>query len=180
MRFFIEKIMKKAEKQLFVENLTKELKDAKSVVLVNYSGMGVKAQQDLKAKLGEVDAKMVVVKNTLLKKAGEDAKIDAGLIEDEVLTGQNALIIANGDPIAPLSVLGKFAKEFEIPHFRVGVVEGSFQDEASLIRLSSLPGKDALLSQVLGSLMSPLYGLTGSLGGNLGKLVYVLDQKAKS
>jgi large subunit ribosomal protein L10 len=172
--------MIKEDKKIFVENLTKELKTAKSIVLVNYSGMGVKAQQDLKAKLKAVDAKMVVVKNTLLKRAGEEAKIDAGVMKDEVLVGQNALVIANGDPIAPLSVLGQFAKEFEIPHFRVGVVEGTFQDEASLIRLSNLPGKDALLSQVLGSLMSPLYALTGTLGGNLGKLVYILDQKAKS
>ena len=66
--------MKKAEKVTLVENLTKELEDAKSVVLVNYSGLNVKGQQELKRRLKEIGGKMVVVKNTLLKRAGESAK----------------------------------------------------------------------------------------------------------
>jgi large subunit ribosomal protein L10 len=177
--------MLKAEKVTFVDNLKTELKDAKSVTLVNYAGLGVKAQQELKARLTAVDAKMVVVKNTLLKRAGEAVGIDKGLLTEDVLAGQTALVIGTGDPIAPIQVLGKFAKEFTseagnpIPKFKVGVIEGSFQDEASLAVLSALPGRDALLGQLLGILMGSEYGLVGTLNANLQKLVYVLETASK-
>lgn len=170
--------MKKAEKVTFVDNLIEELKAAKSVVLVNYAGLSVKAQQDLKSRLKEVDGRMVVVKNNLLKRAGEAAKVDSEVLTDTVLSGQTALIISDSDPIAPLQVLGKFAKEFEVPKFKVGVVEGSFQDGEALVKLASLPGRDALLGQLLGALMGPSYGLVGTLNGNMQKLVYILKTKS--
>ncbi len=171
--------MKKTEKTQFVENLTKELKDAKSVILVNYAGLSVSKQQDLKKKLKETKGRMVVVKNTLLKRAAMEAKIDEKALTDTVLSGQTALIIADEDPVAPIQVLGKFSKENELPKFKVGVVEGLFQNEAGLVKLSTLPGRDALLGQVLGALMAPSYGLVGTLNGNLQKLVYILSEKAK-
>jgi large subunit ribosomal protein L10 len=170
--------MKKAEKQFFIDNLAAELKTAKSVVLINYSGLTVKAQQDLKKRLKEAESKMVVVKNTLLKRAAEIAKIDKQLLTETVLTGQTALIIATNDPIAPIQVLGKFAKENEVPKFKVGIIEHSFQDEASLSKISTLPGRDALLSQLLGTLMSSQYGLVGTLNANTQKLIYILKTKA--
>jgi large subunit ribosomal protein L10 len=168
--------MKKAEKVFFVDNLKAELKDAKSVILVNYAGLAVKPQQELKSRLSEVGGKMVVIKNTLLLRAVESAGFDKKDLEGDALTGQTALIIGTDDPVAPIQVLGKFAKEFEVPKFKVGVVEGSFQNSQSLNQISNLPGRDALLSQVLGTLMGLEYGLVGTLNGNLQKLVYILDQ----
>lgn len=170
--------MKKAEKTIFVDNLTEELRLAKSVVLINFAGLTVKNQRELKKRLKEVGARMVVVKNTLLKRAGEAAKIDKELFSDSVLEGQTALILTTGEPIAPLSILGKFAKEFEVPSLKVGFVEGAFQDTEALRRLSNLPPRDALLGQLLGTLMGPMYGLTGSLRANLQKLIYILKTKA--
>ena len=149
------------------------------MVLVNYAGLGVKAQQELKKRLSEVDGRMIVVKNTLLKRAGEAIKLDKEILTDEILVGQTALVIAGSDPVAPIQVLGKFAKEFEVPKFKVGIVDGSFQDQASLTKLSTLPGRDALLGQLLGTLMGVEYGLVGTLNANLQKLVYVLDTASK-
>jgi large subunit ribosomal protein L10 len=170
--------MLKADKVTFVNDLTGQLKEAKGLLLVNYSGLGVKAQQELKARLGQSGAKMVVVKNTLLKRAGEAAGIDKGLLDESVLQGQTALVIAGEDPVAPIQVIGSFAKEFETPKFKVGVIDGAFQDSEALGKISSLPGRDALLSQLLGTLMSSEYGLVGTLQGNLQKLVYILKTKA--
>jgi large subunit ribosomal protein L10 len=170
--------MKKAEKPVFVENLTAELASAKSVVLINFAGLSVKSQQELKRRLLEVDAKMVVVKNTLLKRAGQAAKIPSDTITDSVLTGQTALVIGASDPLSPIQVLGKFASQFEVPSFKVGVIEGAFQDNDSLVKISKLPGKDALLGQLLGTLLSPSYGLVGTLNANMQKLIYVLKAKA--
>lgn len=177
--------MKKEDKQIFVEGLKKELEKAKSVILVNYAGLNVKSQQELKKRLKESGSTMVVVKNNLLKRAGEAAKIDSEALTDTVLSGQTALVLSADDPVAGVQVLGKFSKDFvsaagnSVPKFKVGIVDGMFQDTDSLVKLSLLPGRDALLSQLLGSLMSPTYGLVGTLNGNLQKLVYILDQKSK-
>lgn len=177
--------MLKAQKFTLVEDLTTELKDAKSLVLVNYAGLSVKAQQELKKRLKEAGASMVVVKNTLLKIASEKAGIDAQVLTDTVLSGQTALVIGGEDSVAPIQVLGKFAKEFvseagsPVPQMKVGIIDGTFQNADTLTKISTLPSRDALLGQVLGVLISPEYGLVGTLNANLQKLVYILDQKAK-
>jgi large subunit ribosomal protein L10 len=171
--------MKKTEKTFFIENLKEELKSSSSVVLVDYTGLSVKAQQELKKRLKAANAKMFVAKNTLFKLAAKDAKMPEEVLQDSVLSGPTAFILTEEDPIAPIQVLAKFASEFEIPQFKVGIVEKSFQDKESLIKLSMLPGKEALFAQVVGSIGSPLYGLVGTLQGNLQKLVFILDQASK-
>ena len=173
--------MKRTEKELFVQNLTEELKSAKSIVMVDYTGLTVKAQQELKKRLREVGAKLAIVKNTLLNLALDQSKADkdTGLPRDEVLRGPTALVITKGDPIAPIQILGKFAQEFELPQLKVGVVDGKFQDKESLLILSKLPSKEILLGQAIGTLASPLYGIVGVLQGNLQKLMYVLTEASK-
>ncbi len=171
--------MQKSQKSFFVENLTKELKGASSVVLIDYSGLNVKAQQDLKKRLREVEARMVVVKNTLFKLAGKSAEFADDALTDSVLAGPTALVMTENDPIAPLSVLAKFAKEFELPHLKVGIVEGSYQNKNSLITLSKLPGKDALVGQVVGSIAGPLYGIVGTLNASMQNLISILKQASE-
>jgi len=108
-----------------------------------------------------------LVKNTLLKRASETAKLDKEILTDEILSGQTALVISEGDPISFIQVIGKFTKEFSVPQMKVGIIDGLFQNSLFLSQISILPSKDILLSQLL-----------GVLSGNLQKLVYVLSQKA--
>lgn len=171
--------MRKQEKTFFVQNLTEELKAATSVVLVNYTGLSVKMQQELKKRLKQVDARMFVAKNTLFKLAGKNAKIPEEAISDTVLSGPTSYILTEEDPIAPLQVLNKFAQEFEIPQFKVGIVEGSFQDKKSLQRLAKLPSKEALFGQAVGAIGAPLYGLVTTLNANMQKLLFILNAKVK-
>jgi len=171
--------MKKTEKIMLVKNLAEELKSAESVILVDYSGMNVSSQQELKNRLREVEAKMIVVKNTLFKLAGKEAKLPKDALTDAVLKGQTALVISKKDPISPLSIVAKFAKEFDLTKLKVGIVEGSFQDTKALEVLSKLPGKEALQIQVLGTIAAPSHGLVGSLEANLQSLIYILEQKSK-
>lgn len=172
--------MKKAEKVFFVQNLAEELKRASSIVLVDHTGLSVKAQQELKKRLSSVFAKMLIVKNTLFKLAGGQAKISKDILQDTLLTGPNALVISEKDPIAPLQVLGKFAEEHEVPHLKVGVVEGKFQGKEELTTLSRLPAKEVLVGQTIGVIGAPIYGIFGVLQGNLQKLVYVLKEASKT
>jgi large subunit ribosomal protein L10 len=168
--------MKKIEKSLFVENLSEELKSATSIIFVDYTGLSVKKQQNLKKRLKEVNAKMFVAKNTLFKIAGTNAKIAKETLEDTVLSGPTAYILTSEDPLAPIQILAKFAKEFEVPSFKVAVVDGKFQDKESLIKLSQLPSKEVLYAQVVGAVGSPIYGLLATLQGNMQKLIYILNQ----
>ena len=171
--------MKRLEKSLFVENLAQELKNATCVVLVDYTGLSVKMQQELKVRLTDVKANMLVVKNTLLKLAGKNAKIPEETLEDTILSGPTAIIISEADPIAPLQILAKFAKEKEILNFKVGIIEGKFQDKETLTKLALLPSKEILYGQLIGSMSSPMYGIISTLQGNLQKLIWILNEKSK-
>jgi large subunit ribosomal protein L10 len=172
--------MRKSDKQPFVENLTTELKSATSVVLVDYAGLSVKMQQELKKRLKESGAKMTIAKNTLFRIAAKDAGYPEEVGQDAVLSGPTALIMTKDDPIAPLQVIAKYAKEFEIPQFKIGIIEGGFQDKEALVKLSKLPGKEVLFAQAVGAVAAPMYGLVGTLQGNLQKLIWILQEKAKS
>ena len=171
--------MNKTEKSLFVQNLSEEIKSATAVVLIDYSGLSVKMQQDLKMKLSEANARMVVVKNTLFRLAAQDAKSPSDVYEDSAISGPTALVMTEDDPIAVLQVLSKFAKEFDIPNLKVGIVEGAYQNKENLVSLSKLPSKDVLYAQAVGAIGGPLYGLVGTLQSNMTKLVSILEQASK-
>jgi len=125
--------MKKSDKPLFVDGLTEKLKTASGYILVDFNGLTVKMQQDLKNRLREVGGEMEIVKNTLFKLSAEKAKSPSDITSDTVLQGPTALIVTKEDPIATLQIVAKFAKESEVPQLKVGVVEGSFQDKFALI-----------------------------------------------
>jgi large subunit ribosomal protein L10 len=168
--------MNKQTKIDLVKDLAPKLKESTSLVFVNYKGLSVTLQQKLKQELKKIGSDMIVVKNTLIKIAGKEAGLSNEVLTDEVLSGQTALILTTGDSIAPIQVVGKFVKENQIPEFKMGVVDGLLQDKAGLLKISTLPTKDTLYSQVVGSLMSPMYGLVGTLNGNMQKLVYMLKE----
>lgn len=166
----------KQEKKDHVDSLSSKLKEAKSVVFVDYAGMGVALQQDFKAKLREVGGTMLVAKNTMVQLASKKAEFPEEATKKELLSGQTALVFSGEDAVASIQVLGKFAKDNEIPKIKAGVVEGVYQDESGIVRISKLPSKEQLQANVVGAVASPLYGLVGTLQGNLSKLVFILDQ----
>ncbi len=171
--------MQKQKKVDLVNTLTDELKKATSIVLVDYNKLSVVKQQALKEKLNAVGARMQIIKNTLFKRAGAEAKIAKETLEDAVLTGPTAMVIGFEDPIAPLQALYKFSKEFDVPNLKVGIVDGNFQGKESLEKLAKLPGKSVLYAQMLGALASPMTGVTYTLSANIQKLLYILKAKAQ-
>lgn len=170
--------MKKTEKIAQVNQLTDTLKTAKSAVFVNFVGLTVKDQQDLKRKLKESSAKMIVVKNTLIKRAAEAAGYPQESITDSVLTGQTGIVYSTDDAVSPIQVLGKYASEHEKPQFKVGIVDGKFADKDGLIKISKLPAKEVLYAQVIGGMSAPMYGIVGTLQANMQKLLWILQSKA--
>ncbi len=170
--------MNKQQKIESVKTLASDLKEAKAAVFVDYSGLGVKSQQELKKRLKEAGASMKVLKNTIISRAASDAGFPADSYSDTVLAGQTAVVLSNQDPVSPIQILGKFAKEFEKPQFKVGVLEGRFTDKQGLLTISKLPSKEILYAQVVGGLSAPMYGLVSTLQGNLQKLLWILQSKS--
>ncbi|KKS77265.1 MAG: 50S ribosomal protein L10 [Candidatus Woesebacteria bacterium GW2011_GWB1_43_14] len=168
----------KQEKKEAVDNLASDIKKAKSLVMVDYSGMGMSALSTLREKLTEAGARMIVAKNTLINLAGKKAEISDEVLSEDILTGQTALIFANEDAISPIQALGKFIKEFEAPKLKAGIIEGKFLNETGLLAISKLPTREVLAGQVVGAIAGPMYGLVGTLEGNLQKLIYILKSKA--
>ena len=151
------------KKEEFVSKLTQELKSAKSTALIDY----------------KAGARMKVFKNSLFKLAAKEASLPSEIYEDDLASGQTALIFAEEDAVAPIQTIGKFTKQFEVPVMKAGVIEGKFIDGASLLRISELPSKEVLFGQAVGSIASPLYGLLGILNGKMQELVYVLSEASK-
>lgn len=169
--------MYKKDKPDFVQSLTNKLTGTTATLLVDYTGLGVKKQQDLKKKLKEAESAMFVAKNRLFRIAAKSADFPDELLTDEILSGQTAFITTKGDPISPIQIMAKFAKENEVPQFKVGVVEGLFQNKENLVRLSKLPSKDVLFAQTVGAIASPMYGVVGVMQANMQKLIYILKAK---
>ena len=173
--------MKKAEKVTLVKNLANELNSSKSLIMADITGIRVNDQNRLRKMLASADAKLIVVKNTLLSRAIGNAQNLKSLLEQvsPSLTGQTAVIISQSEEVQPVQTLGKFIKELEMPKLKVGIISGNIYDESALIRVSKLPGKEILVAQVVGALSGPLYGLVETLQGNIQKLVYILNAKAQ-
>ncbi len=165
------------QKSDIVNELSKNFKEAKSISLVDFTGLDIVAQQDLKKRLKIASSKMVVVKNTLIKRAIDEAKMPKELGDVSVLSGQTAVVLGNEDPVSPIQTIGKFAKENEALKFKAGILDGIFQDRDSLIVISKLPTKDVLNGQVVGSIAGPMYALISNLQANVQELIGTLMAK---
>ena len=143
-------------KQPIVQAIAEDIKDAASVVLVDYRGLTVAEDTALRKQLREAGIVYKVCKNTMMKRAFEGTDFAA---LDEHLEGPSAIAISKDDATAPARILCKFAKDAKALELKAGVVEGTDYDVAGLTELSKVPSREELLSKLLGSLQSPITNL---------------------
>ena len=143
-------------KQPIVQAIAEDIKDAASVVLVDYRGLTVAEDTALRTQLREAGIVYKVCKNTMMKRAFEGTDFAA---LDEHLEGPSAIAISKDDATAPARILCKFAKDAKALELKAGVVEGTVYDVAGLTELSKVPSREELLSKLLGSLQSPITNL---------------------
>ena len=143
-------------KQPIIDAISAEIKDAQGVVLVDYRGLTVEQDTELRKQLREAGIVYKVYKNTLMKRAFEGTEL-AGL--GDCLAGPSAIAISKDDATAPARLLAGFAKNAPALEFKGGVVEGNVFDQAGMIELSKVPSREVLLSKLLGSLQSPIANL---------------------
>lgn len=145
-------------KKAIVAELTEKLKNAASGVLVDYKGITVAQDTALRSELRENDVEYAVVKNTLTRFAAENA----GLGElSEVLNGTTSLAVSHSDPIAPMRVVNKFAKQFNGEKFviKAGFMDGKVLPLEEVMAMAELPSKEVLQAQVLGTMLAPITSL---------------------
>ncbi|MEA5050844.1 MAG: 50S ribosomal protein L10 [Oscillospiraceae bacterium] len=137
------------QKQKIVSELSAKLKDAKSVVLVDYKGINVADDTKLRAELREQGVEYKVIKNTLLTFACKDAGLEK-LVPH--LSGTTAVAIS-GDEIAPARVINKYVqKNKNFFDMKSGYIDGQYADNAMLTSIASLPSREGLVAQVAGTL----------------------------
>ncbi len=140
-------------KQPVVDEISANIKDAASVVVVDARGLTVAEDTQLRKQLREAGVTYKVYKNTLMKRAFEGT--DFATL-DEVLEGPSAIAISKDDATAPARILAKFAKTATKLEIKAGVVEGTFYDANGMSAVAAVPSREELLSKLLGSLQSPI------------------------
>jgi large subunit ribosomal protein L10 len=144
-----------AKKQV-VSEIASKLRESKSTVVVDYRGLTVAQVTELRKSLREAGVEFKVYKNTLTRRAAEEAEL-SGL--NEYLTGPNAIAFSTEDVIAPAKVLNDFAKKNEALEIKAGVIEGSIATVEEVKALAELPSREGLLSMLLSVLQAPIRNL---------------------
>ncbi len=147
------KVAKVELKQPIVEEISGHIKDAASVVVVDYRGLTVAQDTELRKQLREAGVVYKVYKNTMVNFAIKDTEFES--LKD-VLEGPSAFAISKEDATAAARVLAKFAKTAPALEIKAGVVEGAFYDAAGMQQIASVPSREELISKLLGSLQSPI------------------------
>ena len=140
-------------KQPIIDEIAENIKDAKSVVLVDYRGLTVEEDTNLRKQLREANVIYKVYKNTMMNFAfkGTDCEQLCGQ-----LAGPSAIAISKDDATAPARVLAKFAKKAKALELKSGIVEGVFYDTEGIMQIAKVPSREELLSKLLGSIQSPV------------------------
>lgn len=154
-----------------VDELKELLEGAKSIILNDFTGLDVADISELRRQCRENNIIYTVVKNTLAKRSFRALGIEE---IEPLLEGPTAIALSREDEVTPAKVLDTFANDYELPRFKGAYVAGRLLDEEATKRLASLPSKEVLLAQVVGTLQGPMRGLINCLGASLRDLLYVL------
>ena len=150
-------------KKAIVDALADKLQGSTAAVFVDYKGITVAQDTELRNKFREAGVEYTVVKNTLTRFAANKAGYNQF---DELLNGTTSMACTTGDPIAPARIVSEFAKKNkDIVKIKGGMVEGKVLSVDELKAFGELPSKDALIAQVLGTFLAPITALA-----------FVLDQ----
>ena len=140
-------------KQPIVDEISAAIKDAQSVVVVDYRGLTVAEDTQLRKQLREAGVTYKVYKNTLVSRAVEGTEFES--LRD-VLEGPSAIAISSEDATAPARTLNEIIKDYKKMEFKAGIVEGEFYDKAGIEQIAEIPSRDVLIAKFMGSIQSPV------------------------
>ena len=155
-----------------VKELSESFSRAKAIYFTEYHGLNVGDITKLRSEFFKADVEFKVAKNTLIKLAAEENKID-GL--EEILKGSTALAIAYEEPVSPAKVIKEFTKENELPSVKGILFDGELMPGEDFKRLANLPSKEELLSKLVSMLNNPLQKFVSTLNAPLQNVVGALN-----
>jgi large subunit ribosomal protein L10 len=158
-----------------IAELLEKVNRAKGFVFTSYQGLTHKQLEDIKKAVKAADADFVATKNRLVLKAME-GKVK---VESE-LKNATATLFLYGDPVLPLKAIAKSIKELNLPAIKFGILDGIQMSSEELLKLSTLPSRETLLTQLVVGLKSPISGLHRALNWNIQKFVMTLKAIEKT
>jgi large subunit ribosomal protein L10 len=168
--------MQKADKEKVVSELTEKLRGAETMIVADYRGLTMPQIDALRSKLIESGARFTVVKNTLTRRAAQDAGAEALLA---LLEGPSAIafVEADGDAVAVAKALADSARDTRVLEIRGGVMQGRVISGADVEELAKLPPLDVLRGQVIGAILGPLNAIAGLVNAPLQNLYGLIDAR---
>jgi large subunit ribosomal protein L10 len=168
----------KTDKERIVEELAAELGSAETLIVADYRGLTNKQLEALRDQLLPHGARFRIVKNTLTRRAAEQAGAEALLV---MLEGPTAIafIEASGDPAAVAKALAATAKETNVLTLRGGLLEGKALSGDEVDTLATLPPLDVLRGQIVGAIVAPLTQLLGLVSAPLRDVHGLIDARIK-
>ncbi len=140
-------------KQPIVTEISELLNGAATAVAVDYRGLTVAQDTELRKTLREAGVTYKVYKNTLIRRAAEGTDFAA---LDPHLEGPTAIAVSKDDATAPARILAEFAKKADKLEIKGGIVEGTYYDAAGMQVIATIPSREVLLGRLLGSMQSPI------------------------
>ena len=162
----------KEQKQIQLAEINKMFDEAKSAVLVDFNGLTVAEDTELRRKVREAGATYTVYKNTLIALAAKEHGLEELV---PVLEKNTAICSSSEDAVVACKVVCDFMKDHKKMELKAGVVEGKVVSVDEVKAVAELPPKEVLVAKMLGSLNAPISGLVRTLNGTVAKIVYALD-----
>ena len=144
------------EKQQVVAELTEKIKGAATGIFVDYRGITVAEDTELRAKLRAANVEYKVIKNTLCRFAIKEIGLDE---LDPILNGPTALAMSEEDPVAPAKIIADFAKTNDKLEIKAGFMDGAVMSLDEIKKLAATPSRETLLATILSSLNAPASNL---------------------
>lgn len=160
------------EKAGKVAELKDLLSSSKGAVLVDYCGLTVAEDTELRSKMREAGVKYMVAKNTFIRIAAKEAGIE-GL--DAYLEHNTAVAFSAEDPVASAKILNDFSKDHKALEIKAGILDGKVIALDEVKALAELPSREELLAKLVGSMQAPISGLVNVLQGTIRNFVYTLE-----
>lgn len=170
--------IKKEKKIELVEQTVEKLLKAKAVYLTDYLGLSVEEISELRDKLREEEVEFKVIKNSLFKRALDEAKIK--LNQDNLSGHPVAVAISYEDEVIPAKVIYQYSKKNDKLEILAGLIDGDEVSDITIKSLANLPGRDELYAKLVGTLSAPISGIVNVTAANIRNLTNVLNSYKES
>ncbi len=169
--------MNRVQKSEHIRYYEKVLKDAQSLVFVEFAGLKVEEINKIRREFRAANCEYKVIKNTLLEHASQGT---AAQVIKPTLAGPLAILFSREDPAAPARIALKLSKEYDKFKIHSGYIDGALLDKNGVTQLSSMPSKNELRAKLLATFLAAPQKMLRLLQAAPSRMLMVLDARKRS